>query len=63
MLNIRIKVVPRTSRPLDREVFIFRKDDIMLDKKYNHEQVENGKYDYWMKKGYFKSGDETKNIR
>ena len=32
----------------------------MLDKKYNHEQVENGKYDYWMKKGYFKCGDETK---
>ena len=32
----------------------------MLDKKYNHEQVETGKYDYWMKKGYFKCGDETK---
>ena len=32
----------------------------MLDKKYNHKQVENGKYDYWMKKGYFKCGDETK---
>lgn len=25
---IQIKVVPRTSRPLDREVFIFRKDDL-----------------------------------
>ena len=32
----------------------------MLDKKYNHKQVETGKYDYWMKKGYFKCGDETK---
>ena len=57
---IRIKVVPRTSRPLDRGVFIFRKGDIMLDKKYNHKLVEEEKYDYWLKKGYFKSGDMTK---
>lgn len=57
---IQIKVVPRTSRPLDRGVFIFRKGDIMLDKKYNHKLVEEEKYDYWLKKGYFKSGDMTK---
>ena len=57
---IRIKVVPRTSRPLDRGVFIFRKGDIMLDKKYNHKLVEEEKYDYWLKKGYFESGDMTK---
>lgn len=57
---IQIKVVPRTSRPLDRGVFIFRKGDIMLDKKYNHKLVEEEKYDYWLNKGYFKSGDMTK---
>ncbi len=32
----------------------------MLDKKYNHSEVEKEKYDYWMKKGYFKSGDMDK---
>ena len=32
----------------------------MLDKKYNHSEVEKEKYDYWMKKGYFKSGDIAK---
>ena len=32
----------------------------MLDKKYNHREVEKEKYDYWMKKGYFKSGDMAK---
>ncbi len=32
----------------------------MLDKKYNHSEVEKEKYDYWMKKGYFKSGDMNK---
>ena len=32
----------------------------MLEKKYNFEEVEKGKYDYWLKKGYFKSGDKSK---
>ena len=32
----------------------------MLDKKYNHKLVEEEKYDYWLKKGYFESGDMTK---
>ena len=32
----------------------------MLDKKYNHSEVEKEKYDYWMKKGYFESGDMAK---
>ena len=32
----------------------------MLDKKYNHDSVEKLKYDYWLKKGYFKSGDLSK---
>ena len=32
----------------------------MLDKKYNHKLVEEEKYDYWLKKVYFESGDMTK---
>ena len=26
----------------------------MLEKKYNHEKVEEGKYKLWLDKGYFK---------
>ena len=29
----------------------------MLDKKYNHESVEKGKYESWVKKGYFEEKD------
>ena len=32
----------------------------MLEKKYNHLEVEKGKYDTWKEKGYFKSGDKNK---
>lgn len=33
----------------------------MLDKKYNHKIVEDGKYEYWKNQGYFKSGkDQSK---
>ena len=32
----------------------------MLDKKYDHKKVEEGKYENWKKKGYFNSGDMTK---
>ncbi len=32
----------------------------MLDKKYDHKQVEQGKYDKWLKHNYFKAGDLTK---
>ena len=32
----------------------------MLDKKYNHLEVEKGKYNNWKKKGYFGCGDKTK---
>ena len=32
----------------------------MLDKKYNHSEVEKEKYNYWMEKGYFESGDMSK---
>ena len=31
----------------------------MLDKKYDHELVENGKYDNWLKKGYFKCDENS----
>ena len=32
----------------------------MLEKKYNHQEVENNKYENWLNKGYFKSGDLSK---
>ncbi len=32
----------------------------MLDKKYNHVNVEEGKYENWKNKGYFESGDLSK---
>ncbi|MGS0971923.1 MAG: valine--tRNA ligase [Candidatus Izemoplasmataceae bacterium] len=31
-----------------------------LSKKYEHHQVEEGKYAYWKDRGFFKSGDQTK---
>ena len=32
----------------------------MLDKKYDFKEVEKDKYEYWLKKGYFKSGVQSK---
>ena len=32
----------------------------MLDTKYNHIEVEKGKYKEWKEKGYFKCGDKSK---
>ncbi len=32
----------------------------MLETKYNHKSVEENKYEKWMKRGYFKSGDTNK---
>ncbi len=32
----------------------------MLDTKYNHKEVEKGKYEKWKKAGYFESGDLSK---
>ena len=32
----------------------------MLDKKYDHSAVENGKYESWLKHNYFRAGDLTK---
>ena len=33
---------------------------MMLETKYSHKQVEEGKYSKWLEKDYFKSGDLTK---
>lgn len=32
----------------------------MLEKKYNHLEVENNKYNTWLEKKYFNSGDLSK---
>ena len=32
----------------------------MLEKKYNHDEVEQNKYETWKEKNYFKSGDTSK---
>jgi len=32
----------------------------MMDKKYDHKKVSDGKYDKWLKSGYFSSGDLSK---
>ena len=32
----------------------------MLDKRYDPKQVEQGKYDFWKKGGYFQAGDKSK---
>ena len=32
----------------------------MLDKKYNHKEVENGKYQMWLKNHCFDAGDKSK---
>lgn len=32
----------------------------MLDKKYDHKLVEEGKYDFWLENKYFESGDTSK---
>ena len=32
----------------------------MLEKRYDHKKVEEGKYDKWLEKGYFTAGDLTK---
>ena len=31
----------------------------MLDKKYDHKRTEEGKYEIWKEKGYFKSDNES----
>ena len=32
----------------------------ILEKLYDHKKVEDGKYDYWVKKGFFTAGDNSK---
>ena len=36
------------------------KGENMLDKKYNHKEVEEGKYEKWLNNKYFESGDVSK---
>ena len=33
---------------------------VMLNNKYNHLEVEDGKYNNWKEAGYFKSGNKSK---
>jgi valyl-tRNA synthetase len=42
--------------------FLFRRDIMKreLNNKYNHLEVEEGKYNTWVEKGYFTSGDKEK---
>lgn len=35
-------------------------EEIMIDKKYDHQLVEEGRYQTWLDKGYFSAGDSTK---
>ena len=53
-------MVPRKSRPLEDEIFLIEKRNIMLEKKYDHLTVEQGKYENWKEKGYFEAGDKEK---
>ena len=32
----------------------------LMNTKYNHIEVEKGKYEYWLKEGFFTSGDISK---
>ena len=32
----------------------------MLESKYNHKKIEENKYNTWLEKGYFRSGDKEK---
>ena len=32
----------------------------MLDKRYNPNEIEKGKYDVWKEKGYFRANDKSK---
>ena len=32
----------------------------LMNTKYNHKEVEEGKYEYWLKEGFFTSGDISK---
>jgi valyl-tRNA synthetase len=44
------------------DFFYYKEEKLMkeLSKKYEHHKVEEGKYDFWLKGGYFKSGDLSK---
>lgn len=39
---------------------MFRLKQIEMDTKYDSKRVEEGKYEYWLKEGFFTSGDKSK---
>ncbi len=39
---------------------MFKLNKKQMDTKYDSKLVENGKYEYWLKEGFFTSGDNTK---
>jgi valyl-tRNA synthetase len=57
-------VVPRPFlRPCTKERFLSAREEVMkknLAAKYDHKAVEEGKYDGWVRKGYFTAGDKSK---
>ena len=46
-------MVPRLVRPSGWLVFLLERVLYMLEKKYNHKEVEEGKYESWLQKCYF----------
>ena len=40
--------------------FLKKGGNYMLDKRYNPKEVEQGKYEFWKKEGYFTAGDNSK---
>lgn len=39
---------------------MFRLKQVEMDTKYDSKRVEEGKYEYWLKEGFFTSGDKSK---
>ena len=55
-------MVPRVLSSLDLSRFFILKERVisLLDKKYNHKKVEEGKYDFWKDNGYFEAKEQDK---
>ena len=45
---------------MDAFYFLKKGGNYMLDKRYNPKEVEQGKYEFWKKEGYFTAGDNSK---
>lgn len=46
-------------RPYIYNYFLYKGEIKMLDAKYNHTKVEEGKYDKWLNKEYFKCNENS----